>query len=322
MTGPFAFLLDPIFQPLWLMLIVVLLESLWAWPDKYHPLSLVKLLAMNIASKVHLNVNRSTNQQRISGSLAVAVLLIPVMLTLTVLISLAEFPLFFEALLLLVALQFQSDVKQYKKVYRALAREKKALARSLLSAIVLRETDKLSPMGTAKAAIESLLVRFHYQYCGVLFWYLILGGVGALGYRMVFEFSHCWNIKQPHFKHFGAPAASLMKILGWIPVSFTSGCFAIAENISGWFKGRQRLAKNSLPFSMLLASCGGALGIQLGGPAFYGGQKVRFQKVGGNREIRLADMPRGVAAIRKTQAILLVLCVLSTAMIYAIKGMN
>jgi cobalamin biosynthesis protein CobD/CbiB len=61
------------------------------------------------------------------------------------------------------------------------------------------------------------------------------------------------------------------------------------------------------------------LQIQLSGPVYYQGQKRRFVKVGGEREVRFVDMSRTLLALHKAQAVLLTLILLVCAIIYAIK---
>ena len=273
-------------QPLWILFLVVMLERFLPWPDKIHPLTLVRLLATNMARKVHSDSTASVYQQKISGSLAVLVLVLPVMIIFATLITLAEFPQFFEALLLLIALQFQNVIKTYRALTRALKKEQKALARNLLSAMVLRQTDKLSPLGVAKAAIESLLLRFNYQFGTVIFWFLLAGGLGAFCYRLLFELSQCWNTKLERFQHFGQPAARLTALLAWFPSRVTAYCLALVENISGAFKARNFLQKGDNSHFKLLALKGGALSIELGGPVYYQDVKRRFKKVGGPRQVR------------------------------------
>ena len=103
--------------------------------------------------------------------------------------------------MLLLALRFQDISKQTRRVSAALSKQQKMLARHALSQIVLRETQKMSPLGIVKANIESLLLRYSYQYCSVIFWYLLTGGVGALIYRLVYEVSLCWNNKLARFDY-------------------------------------------------------------------------------------------------------------------------
>lgn len=320
MPEPLPLILAPVFQPVWVMLLVMLIERIWFWPDAYHPLNFMRMLAINMARKVNKSKDSSQFQQAISGSLAILVLILPLALILFVLTNLAEFPLFFDGLLLLIALQFSPVLSRGKKIAQALKAEKKALARNLLNPIVLRETDKLSPLGIAKATIESMLLRFSYQYCAVLFWYLMLGGIGALVYRLIFEFSQIWNTKLSQFSYFGKPAAKLVLILSWLPARIGAWCVAISENLGGAIRGIKRTSGNTRQHQLILAIKGGALSFELGGPAFYQGRKVRLPKVGGQREIRFDDLARTQSGIVKSTFVFIVLVIFVSAMLFAFQS--
>lgn len=311
-------LVHPLVQPVWMMLLVMLVERVFNWPEKYHPLSFFRILAAGMDKKVRPSTNDSKLQQTISGSLAATVLLVPFLLILALLINLAEYPQFFDAILLLIALQFRPYLLRYKTVMRALQNDKKILARSTLSAMVLRDTDKLSPLGIAKAAIESLLLRAANQYVGTLFWYLVLGGLGAITYRLLYEFSQAWNTKLVKYRHFGQPVRTVFSLLSWLPKRLFIMCIAIAENISGAIAAARKSPKKADSNGKFLSVCGGALGIELSGPAFYAGEKIRMPRVGGKREIRFADMQRLINALRKVGAVLLVLTFFTLASGYAL----
>lgn len=310
-------LLDPIFMPLWIMMIALSVEKLLPWRETYHPLSLFRLIAANMARKVHPSPSRSVAQQSISGSLALITLLTPLIVIVALFVMLAEFPLFFDSLLLVIALQFQPATRHFSKISAALKHDKKSLARHYLSAMVLRETDRLSPMGLGKAAIESLLLRFSYQIVSVLFWFVIAGGVGALTYRLIYECAQAWNTKLARFRFFGKPAATLNALLSWIPVRIAALCIMLGENPFSGLKSVSRVRFMSNNHVILLAAVGGALQCQLGGPAFYDQTKVRLAKVGGNREVRFSDMSRAQLAVYKGIAVLITFCGLGAAIVYA-----
>jgi len=308
---------DPVLQPIGLLAVVMLVETLWAWPEKFHPLSFARLLARRMADKVHPSTERSELQQKISGSLAIFMLLLPLAMILLIFTSMAHFPLFFDALLLLVALQYQTVVKRSHKVAKALGQQKKVLARQTLAHMVLRETERLSPIGIAKATIESLLLRFAQQYCSVIFYYLIFGGVGALCYRLIYEFSHCWNIKIHRFRSFGYPAAKIMHIMQFIPVRLYGLIFMLAQNISGGLAAWRSGSKNPCSHVWLLTIGGGALGIELGGPAYYNDQKIRFRKCGGQRQVRFEDIERTIHAVQLTKIVMVAICLLIGSALYS-----
>lgn len=311
----FTLLQAPYLQPVLTVLVVSLLDRIWVWPDKFNPLTFARLLANRMAGKVNKDRSHSVMQQRTSGSLALLVLLLPLATLLLILLSFASFPFFFDALLLLIAIQFQGIRQRTSKVSRCLHRQQKALARDALAPLVLRETSNLSPLGIAKASIESLLLRYTYQYVCVVFWYLLLGGVAALCYRLLLEFSWCWNKKHRQFNHFGHPAAAMLTLLQWLPIRLSAASFALAEGIAGAWRGAKQRKVNQRSF--LLAIIGGALGIELSGPVYYDKQKIRLPKLGGPRQVRHGDIQRALQACWRSQFILLVLSLLLATLLYA-----
>jgi adenosylcobinamide-phosphate synthase len=306
-----AILTAPELQSAAMLICVVAVERWLHWPEKYHPLSVIKLLAKRLAEKVHKGARQSRYQQHLAGTLALLILVPPLVIIFALLASLSEFPLLFNALLFLVALQFQPIQQTNQKIYRALAQDRKILARQLLSAIVLRETQNLSPLGVGKACIESQLLRFAHQYCSVVLLYLIGGGALALAYRMGYECSQMWNTRTPYFRYFGRGAALSMTFIQWVPARLAALCFALAQNV-GESVNAFRLNKwHHCTHLFLLHVQGAALGIELGGPAFYRGQKYRFDKVGGARPARLEDMQRTKKAITRAQTVLISFAVIA-----------
>jgi adenosylcobinamide-phosphate synthase len=313
-----ALLAAPELQSAAMLVCVVALERWLHWPEKYHPLSVIKLLARRLAEKVHKGARQSHYQQKLAGTLALLILVPPLVIIFALLASLSEFPLLFNALLFLVALQFQPIQQKNHKIYRALAQDRKILARQLLSAIVLRETQNLSPLGVGKACIESQLLRFAHQYCSVVLLYLIGGGALALAYRLVYECSQMWNGRNPYFRFFGQAAAVSMTLIQWIPARLAALCFALAQNVGASANAFRRNKWHHCTHLFLLHVQGAALGIELGGPAFYGGQKYRFDKVGGPRPLRLEDMQRTTQAISRAQTVLIsfaVIAIIATGLI-------
>jgi adenosylcobinamide-phosphate synthase len=285
--------------PFWVLLLIIFVERYIHWPDKYHPISFIKALALGMQVKVLSSDSNSIRQEKISGSLACIVLLLPFFAILVVFKYLSEYPVFFEALMLLVALRFQNIPKQTNKVTAALAKNKKMLARHALSQIVIRETANMSPLGMVKSNIESLLLRYSYQYCTVVFWYLLTGGVGAITYRLIYELSLSWNSKLAKFKYFGQPVRNLSYILQWLPSKLASLSFVIAVNIRQGSSALFQRLSYQCNHLFVLNLCGASLNIELGGPAYYGQQKVRSQKCGGNRQVILADNLRVLTAINR-----------------------
>ena len=70
-------LLNEHLLPFWVLLSIIVVERYVPWPDKYHPISFIKVLAIGMQAKVLSPERNSIRQQEISGTLACIVLLLP-----------------------------------------------------------------------------------------------------------------------------------------------------------------------------------------------------------------------------------------------------
>lgn len=302
-----------------IMVVVIILEKVIPWPDKSHPLTLLHSMAGAMSTKVHKDTHNSPAQQKVSGALAIIVLSLPVVFVIAVVLFFAEFSFFFEGLLLLIALRFQPTLEGSKKIQKALVKRKKALARYELSRWTLRETESLSEMGICKATIETLVLRFSYQYMSVIFWYIIGGGIAAFVYRFIYEMSQVWNIKISHYTHFGRPVSWLSLGLNWIPVRITAVLFMIAVNVSKAIKALRKQKGAASGHTLLLTLFGGALDVQLGGPAYYNKRKIRLPKRGGNDSPKVGDISRARLGILQSTAVFLAVVALVSAGIFSMR---
>lgn len=313
----------PLLKSFVIICVVLILEKLIPWPEKFHPLSLFRLVCQNLADKVNpKHKNRTPSQRKLSGLLACGVLLIPTAIIIGILLNLAYYRLFFEAFLLWIALQLYPYRRSFDLVEKALSANKKSLAKNHLRSMVLRDVEPLSKMGVAKGAIESLLLRYNYQVINIIIWFLISGGLGALIVRLLIEMNQCWNTKKTSNQYFGAFCSYFVALLSLPSSVVFCIVFALAQGIQGGLKGLTVLKSKPHSFwsngILLKAICGGAMGIQLSGPAFYDGLKQRFPRLGGEREIVLADLNRLRQALARVLAISLVGLLLAISVIYVI----
>jgi len=155
-------------------------------------------------------------------------------------------------------------------------------ARRALAAWRGGSTSELASSDVARLAIERGLVDAYRQVFAVIFWFVILPGpAGAVLYRAVALLAEEWKTPSPGVEpsapvasrvEFGRPARRLLALLDWIPVRLTALAFAVVgdfeDAVSCWRTQARRWAKQDggLPIGILLASGGGALGVQLGGP--------------------------------------------------------
>lgn len=296
------------------LLVVALLDQLWQIPAASHPLTAMRFLARRMADKVLPAQDSPVSQHYISGSLGFIMLVGPLMLILVFFIFVAEHQWFFDGVLLYLALALGSTTKRIKRIIQYLGDGKKMLARETLAQLVARDCSTLSDIGIAKAAIETLLLRYYTQYCGVVFWYCLTGGLGALFYRLVLEFSYTWHFRQPGFTHFAKPIRLLAKLMSVVPQCIAAFIMLFVSDAFGAIKAL-KAAKVKDITSLLLASFGGGQGILLGGPAIYHGVKYRYPRVGGPRQVKYSDMTYCYRAVMRHFWLSLILTALFSVII-------
>ena len=155
-------------------------------------------------------------------------------------------------------------------------------ARRALASWHGRNVSELTSEDVARLAIERGLVDAYRQVFAVIFWFVILPGpAGAFLYRAAALLAEEWGAMTPGVEptpltqardEFGRPARKLLAILDWIPVRLTALSFAIVgdfeDAVACWRTQAHLWAREDggVATGVLLASGGGALGAQLGGP--------------------------------------------------------
>ena len=277
------------FQSLLVLWLAIAIDAVWQWPERTHPLTLVRFLVRQMGKKVLPSADYAPTQHYISGALAALVLLSPLIACLAILVYMAQYPIFFEAVIVVGLLDFGYQRHQYKKVLASVGRNKKSLAREMVATITARQCKNLTDIGIAKAAIESLWLKFLYIYCGVIFYFIVTGPIGALIYRLLLLTSWQWHYRTPAMRHFAQPVRKVVAVLV-VPPAFIGACITmlISHPIRAIAACKRAPAKDKT--SLLLAVFGGALDIKLGGPAVYSNSKYRFPRVGGSQDVKYSHM--------------------------------
>lgn len=208
-----------------------------------------------------------------------------------------------------------------KPVIAALQRGELDEARQALAMIVGRDTAQLDEAGILRATVETLAENTSDAVIAPLF-YLCLGGpVLALLYKAVNTLDSMIGYKNLRYLHFGRVAAKLDDLLNWIPARLTAGLLVAAtwlnrfDGPSAWRIMRRDAKRHLSPNAgWPEAAVAGALGVQLGGGAFYFGEYVEKATFGEPlRPIAIDDYQRMIRLLYTTSALGLLLGVLLLA---------
>ncbi|EEY98871.1 adenosylcobinamide-phosphate synthase [Vibrio sp. RC586] len=264
-------------------------------PHAVHPVTLWHKFAELLASKV--NTPASDTQNLISGSLAWGLMVLPTIAVLWALKPLVWQPQLFDLALLLLALDWRRQETLGTQLTQALAKEDKPQARSLLQPFVNRQTTTLSALGLGKAGVETLVMGFGRNVVGVLFWYGLFGGGGALMYLLIAELARAWSPSRATYQPFGLPAVRVLAVLDWLPLRLFSLIIITGKQAGNVFKAVLEQSRSwPLPGpAWLLCAVGNKLQLSLGGPAIYGEQKSVRAKIGG----RIAPAAIHIAQVQK-----------------------
>ncbi|THF56207.1 adenosylcobinamide-phosphate synthase CbiB [Pseudothauera rhizosphaerae] len=176
--------------------------------------------------------------------------------------------------LLWFALGGRSLAEHGEAVAAPLAAGDLAAARARVGWIVSRETAALDAEGVARAGTESVLENGNDAVFGALFWFILLGGPGALLFRLANTLDAMWGYRTPRYLHFGRAAARLDDALNWLPARLTALTYALLGDtrnaLACWrTQAAQWDSPNAGP---VMAAGAGALAVQLGGNAIYHGR--------------------------------------------------
>ena len=234
------------------------------------------LYCQNLALKVN-KPNNSQQQQKIAGLMATVITFTPLIMIVWLFGFFIEVTWLWQGFILYFSLGKVNLAQTNKILAQALVAKQTYLAKQTLNPLVLRNTEQLSEIGLSKACIEMQLLKTLQQGFVVTCYFLLLGPLAALGYRILLEMHYSWNIKHKQFNHFGLPVHYLTKYLEWLPVriftlmmllSITGQSLSLCWRL---IRGKFFQLNNNIAIHCLSLS----LSIKLGGVAMYGKEKLR-----------------------------------------------
>ena len=177
-------------------------------------------------------------------------------------------PFVVDVVLLYFALGAQSLCEHAAAIAQPLQAGQLDEARQRVGWIVSRDTAALDESGIAKAGVESVLENGNDAIFGALFWFALLGGPGALLFRLANTLDAMWGYRTERFNLFGRPAARLDDLLNWIPARLTALTYALFGKtrtaLACW--RAQAPGWDSPNAGPVMAAGAGSLGLALGGP--------------------------------------------------------
>ncbi len=295
MIPPFVF--APSTWPDWLFLplaalVAVGLDRLLGEPRRWHPLVGFGRLAAGLEARL--------NRGRRAAGVAAWLLAVGPWVGLAWWLRPAA-PFVVDAVLLYFALGARSLGDHAAAVAVPLAAGDLDEARRRVGWMVSRDTAALDAVGVAKAGVESVLENGNDAVFGALFWFALLGGPGALLFRLANTLDAMWGYKNSRFLAFGWAAARCDDGLNWPAARLTALTYALLGRTRRALACWQTQAPGweSPNAGPVMAAGAGSLGVALGGAAIYHGREEIRPPLGEGSPPAAADIGRAVALVRR-----------------------
>ena len=272
-------------------LVAVLLDRRFGEAQRFHPL----VGFGNLVAIIEKRLNRRT---RLSGIFSWMIAVLPAAGLAFMLRPSAPFVV--DVVLLYFALGAQSLAEHAEAVAKPLREGRLDEARQRVGWIVSRETSQLDESGIAKAGVESVLENGNDAIFGTLFWFALLGGPGALLFRLANTLDAMWGYRTERFNHFGWAAARIDDGLNWLPARLTALTYALlgqTRNALACWR-TQAPGWESPNAGPVMSAGAGSLGVLLGGAAIYHGEVEIRPPLGAGPAPVAADLGRAIALIR------------------------
>lgn len=184
-----------------------------------------------------------------------------------------------EAFLTCTCLSTSSLIRETTPVKMSLDTGDIKNARKKLSYVVGRDTDNLTKTEIIKAVTETLAENMSDGIISPLFWLAIFGPCGGMAFKAISTGDSMIGYKSTRYFSFGRAAAKLDDIINYIPARISAFLIMSVSIFSKRLSAKRAYVvyradhnKTSSPNAGCPESAmAGALGVQLGGPAYYGG---------------------------------------------------
>jgi adenosylcobinamide-phosphate synthase len=168
------------------------------------------------------------------------------------------------------------------RIERALRRGNRDEARSAVSQLVGRDTDRLDDGGCRRAAIESLSENLTDGFISPLCWYVAAGIPGLALFKVVSTMDSMVGYKTPQYLRFGWCGARLDDVMNFLPARLTFCLLAATAAVMPGYSGRKAMRVGWSQHAILPgpnsgwseATTAGAMQRKLVGPIWFHGEVV------------------------------------------------
>lgn len=173
------------------------------------------------------------------GYQAIAVITVPVL----VLVGAVYFLIghwFMEAKFLIALIVFiyclgPEDLYQQVQQYLQAKADSDVAKAQLIAEQILKTPLPENSLHIDRAVLTAILVQANDRLFAVIFWFVILGPIGAVFYRMVVLLDRLIRTSESSFADLSAVSHQLRGILEWVPARLTSLGYALVGNFSDAF---------------------------------------------------------------------------------------
>ncbi|SDI62771.1 adenosylcobinamide-phosphate synthase [Ferrimonas sediminum] len=312
--GPFYHWLMPPLIMAAALLINRMLPGSWLLAPRLHQ------VADALAAKVN-RPQRAPSQQRLAGSIATALMVLPPVALLAAAMSLAAYPGALQCLLIALCLPGDQQRQQHRLLVAQLHGGLKQRARQTLAPFTVRQTDSLSEVGLCKASIESRLIQEAGTTFSWLLYYPLLGFEAALTVWLINQLARQWLPWRPQYRNFGHLCHTLASVLS-IPVNallaFTLSLYGNTLNCWKALTGPRTPVLESRHW--LTTAMAYHLNVQLGGPLLIDNQRLERPRVGPAYTPTTATILQADRLIQFARWLWVALLVLSTSAVAMIQA--
>ena len=174
--------------------------------------------------------------------------------------------------------------------------------RKAVAMIVGRDTERLTEEGVIKATVETVAENLSDGVIAPLVFTALGGAAGGYFYKTVNTMDSMVGYRNDRYRYFGTGAARLDDVCNFLPARLTALLMILLSGVcdldrrGAWRVFRRDRYCHASPNSAQTESAmAGALGIQLGGDAWYFGQLHNKKPIGDSlRPVEPADIPSAI----------------------------